>query len=344
MDSKRVVTIYDVAKEANVSVATVSRVLTHNARVSAEKKKRVEQAIDKYNYHPNALARGLSETKSKTIGIIISDVRNPFYASLFVECESKAYEMGYMLLLCNSLGNNQLEDMHLEKLVSQRVDAIIQIGGRVDELVACPEYVDHINRIANTTPVVITGRLEGADCYQVNIDEASAMECIMEYLIELGHTKIAFLGGRMDVKGTVDKRSKYRQMLMRYGLPYRSEYVLDSEFYDNADGYLCMQKILQLSERPTAIIAINDFTASGIMKSIAENNMNVPEDFSLASFDNTFLTDVMIPQLTSVGYDYQKFGDEIMNVAIQAINSEPVPQITIVNPKLVVRNSCRRIK
>ena len=148
MNVKKSMTIYDIAKEAGVSISTVSRVLTNNAKVSNEKKELVKEIIAKYDFHPNALARGLSETKSKTIGIIVSDVRNPFYASLFVECERIAYELGYMLLLCNSLGNNELEDAHLENLVSQRVDAIIQIGGRVDELVSCPEYVDQLCSIS----------------------------------------------------------------------------------------------------------------------------------------------------------------------------------------------------
>ena len=146
--SKNKVNIYAIAKEAEVSPATVSRVLTNSARVSSEKRKRVQDAIDKYGFKPNIIARRLSGTASKVIGIIVADISNPFYSSLFIECEKAAYEKGYTVLLCDTFGNADLEENHLQNLREQKVDAIILIGGRVDELVADENYVKYINDLA----------------------------------------------------------------------------------------------------------------------------------------------------------------------------------------------------
>lgn len=342
MDSKKIITIYDIAKEAGVSTATVSRVLTNNARVSQEKRERIEELIEKYEFKPNAMARGLSETKSKIIGIIAADIRNPFYATLFVECEREANNLGYTVLLCNSLGENELEDRHLQKLFGQRVDAIVQMGGRVDELVSDSNYVDHVNRIANTIPVVITGKLDGSVCYQVNINEGQAMEKIMEYLISLGHRKIALVGGRKDVKSTAGKRSRYKQLLSRYGIKYNENYIVEGENYDNEAGYDCMNRLFEIEDLPSAIIAINDFTAVGIIRSITEHGLSIPEDISVASFDNTYISEVTIPKLTTVGYNYRMFGTEIIQTAVKAINGEETSQVVFVDTELIIRDSCKQ--
>ncbi len=163
---------------------------------------------------------------------------------------------GYLLLLCNSLGAT-MEVSYLEKFSGQRVDAIIQIGGKVDELVSDTSYVENINRVANTTPILITGKLDGADCYQVNIDEGQSMELLMQFLIENGHQDIALMGGRDNVKSTLDKRLRYRQMLRKYGIPVREEYIVDGSSYDIESGSAAMYRFIREDHpMPSAIIAI----------------------------------------------------------------------------------------
>lgn len=342
MEGRKNITIYDIAKEAGVSVATVSRVLTQSARVSEEKRVRIQSIIEKYEFQPNALAKGLSETKSNMIGMIVSDIRNPFYGTLFVECEKVANQLGYMVLLCNSLGDNCMEEKHLKNLVNQRVDAVIQIGGCVDELLSNMSYVEHINKVANRIPVIITGKLDGADCYQVNIDEAKSMELIMEYLLSMGHARIALVGGRNNVKSTVEKRLRYKQILNRYGIEYRDEFVVDSLHYDEEGGYEGMKKLFTLHTMPTAVIAINDYSAIGVMRAIMEKGLSIPNDISVASFDNTYLTDVTVPRLTAVSYNYKQFGETLVTTAVAAIQKKEIPRITVVPPELVVKNSCKK--
>ena len=156
LSENKAITIYDIAKEAGVSASTVSRVLTNSANVRKEKKEKVLALIEKYNFKPNALAKGLADTKTRTIGVLAADIRNPYYASLFVACENAARAVNYTVVLCNSLGEMTKEIELLGKLQEQKVDAIIQFGGRVDDLVSNEEYVELINQVMTTIPVVVT--------------------------------------------------------------------------------------------------------------------------------------------------------------------------------------------
>ena len=342
---KETVSIYTIAKEAGVSPATVSRVLTGNAKVSKEKKTKVETLIQKYDFRPNALARGLSNVQTKIIGLMVADIRNPFYATMAVECEKAANENGYLLLLCNSLGSNEMEMSYLDKFSGQRVDAVIQIGGKVDELVSDPCYVDNINKLANTMPVLITGKLDGADCYRINIDEGQSMELLMQYLIENGHRDIALVGGRDNVKSTFDKRQRYRQMLNKYGISVREDYIIDGSSYDIESGRDAMNRFIHnVSPVPNAIIAINDFTAVGIIRTLWERGYRIPDDISVVSFDNTYIAETCMPRLTCVGYDYRQFGKKLIETAIQAIHNEEPPHMQMVKSQLVIRDSCKRIQ
>lgn len=339
---KGTISIYTIAREAGVSPATVSRVLNGSAKVSEEKRIRVQSLIEKYSFTPNALARGLSNVETKVIGLMVSDIRNPFYATLVVECEKAANERGYLMMLCNSLGSNEMELYYLEKFNSQQVDAVIQIGGKVDELISDTGYVEHVNKIASSMPVLINGKLDGADCYQVNIDEGQAMELLISFLIRNGHRDIALLGGRDNVKSTVDKRLRYRQMLWKFGIPVKEEYIVDGDSYDIESGSQAMRQFMRQDHpMPSAIIAINDFTAVGVIRTLQEAGYQIPEDISVVSFDNTYIAETCMPRLTCVGYDYRMFGHLLIDTAVRLIHKEEPPRIQMVKSRLVIRDSCK---
>ena len=342
---KERVSIYNIAKEAGVSPATVSRVLTGNARVSVEKKEKVEAIIKKYDFRPNAMAQSLSNTKSKLIGFLTPDIRNPFFATIAVECEKAANERGYSLLLSNYLNDMTLQESHLQKMIEMRVDALIMMGGKVDELVSDEDYVEKINQITDMIPTVITGKLDGSDCYQVNIDQSNAMEEVMEYLIENGHEKIYLLGGRKEVNSTYVKRIRYRSSLRKHGIEFHPEYMMESKDYGIESGYSLMNEIFEMGvELPTAIVAINDFTAIGIMQSIREHNVKMPEDISIVSFDNSFLAATQIPRLTSMGYDYVRFGEALVETAIEAMEEQHPNKLTLIQPELAIRDSVKLLE
>lgn len=332
------ITIYDIAKEAEVSPATVSRVLTGNTNVRKEKRKKVLEIIEKYNFKPNAMARGLSETKSKIIGILVADVRNPFYAELFLACEQAAKLAGYTVMLCNSLNVMEQEEYLLDQMVQQRVDAIIQIGGRVDDLVSNMEYVEKVNQVMNTTPVVVTGKLEGTKCKMVRIDSMKAMELLMEYLISLGHREIAMVGGSVRVLSTYEKLVQYRRSLQKYHIPYDPDLISAEGSYNVESGYRLMNEMLAKSKRPTAVVAINDFAATGVMHSLLEHGFRIPEDVSVVGYDNTYISQVMNPSITTIDYNYQLMGECLIEAAIDAIEDRG-ELLKLVTPSLVIRKS-----
>lgn len=339
------VSIYRIAREAGVSPATVSRVLTQNANVSEEKKKKVEDLILRYNFSPNAMARGLTNSQSKMIGVLIPDIRNPFYAGLAVECERSAGERDYSLMLSNYMNDMEMEEQRLYKLVGQRIDALIIMGGRVDELITDEAYAERINRISDTMPVVITGKLDGSDCYQVNLDDISGMDQVMEYLFSYGHHDICMIGGRKDVNSTHTKRIRYRSFLRRHGIEFCPNNVIETGDYSLESGYREMNKIIESGRKlPSAVIAINDLTALGIIQSIREHFLRIPEDISVVSFDNTFLADTSVPRLTSMDYSYKSYGDTLIDTALNALDGREVPKIQMIPVELVIRDSCRRIK
>ena len=344
LNAGKTITIYDIAEEAGVSASTVSRVLNGSASVRKEKKERIQSLIKKYNFKPNALAKGLSDTATKNIGIIVADVRNPYYSALFVACEMAAEKRGYNVGLTNSLDEIERESHELDLFAQQQVDAIIQMGGRVDDLITDDGYAEKVRGICSNIPIVVTGKLDKTPVYSVVIDEAQAMNLVMEHLISQGHEKIAMVGGNMSVASTFYKYQRYHENLKYRGIREQGEYVVNSS-YDPESGYEAMNKIFKLRDIPTAVIAINDFAASGIIRSIREHKLHIPEDISIVSFDNTYIADLTYPKLTSIDYDYGHYGEILINTAIAAANGEKPPTFQTIEPRLVVRESsgpCRK--
>lgn len=333
------ITIYDIAKEAGVSASTVSRVLTNSANVRSEKKEKVLALIEKYNFKPNVLARGLADTKTRTIGVLAADVRNPYYASLFVACENAARDKDYTVVLCNSLGETEKEVDLLGKLQEQKVDAIIQLGGRGDDLASNIEYVELINQIMAKTPVVVTGKLDGTRCHVVRIDAMKAMEILMEHLLGLGHKKIALIGGRKDVLSTFEKHQKYKQILKENMIEFDPELIAEDGGYNFETGYEQMNKMLDKGVRPTAVVAINDFSAMGVMRSINEHGLRIPQDISVVSYDNTYMAEMAMPKLTSIDYNYEEYGRKLIDTTTAMIEGRKAGQLRMVTPTLVVRES-----
>lgn len=335
----RKTTIYDIAKEAGVSPATVSRVLTNSARVNDNKREAVQSVIDKYNFRPNALARGLSETRRKVIGIIMADVRNAFYAKLFVACEQAARKFGYSLLLENSLGQQEVEEAQLVLMEEQRVDAIILVGGSVDDLHSDEGFAEKVNLVCNSIPVILTGKLDGTSCYQVRINAIQTMDLVMEHLLSLGHRDIALIGGLDRVAASYEKRKRYKQILAKYQIPCIPEFYDTTGNYDYETGYLLTEKLLQSGHIPTAVIGANDSVSVGVMNCIHAHGLRIPEDISVVGYDNTDLCNMVNPMLTSVDYNYDLFAETLVRTVEGIYRSTPLPQLQLIEPTLVARAS-----
>ncbi|MEZ3463990.1 MAG: LacI family transcriptional regulator [Lachnospiraceae bacterium] len=343
-NSSKELTIYDIAAEAGVSASTVSRVLTNSARVNEDKKIRVQKIIDKYNFKPNTFAKGLIDAKSRTIGILMTDIRDPFYASMFIACEQAARKENYSVTLYNSLGDAALERSLLRKLQAQRVDAVILLGGREEELNTDMEYVEMINNALSTIPAIITGKLDGTDCHMVRIDHMQSMDLLMDHLLSLGHSRIAVLGGSMNMLSTFEKVARFKQILKQNRLLSEPDLISQNGMYDTDSGYTHMNRLFEKGLLPTAVIAVNDHTALGIMQSIREHGLKIPGDISVVSCGNTYLAESSYPKLTSIDYNDTEYGALLVRTAIRRIERQPVERLQLIAPALIIRESSGRAK
>lgn len=342
--SNKPVSIYTIAEEAGVSASTVSRVLTGKGQVKKEKRERIEKLITEYNFRPNAAARTLKTEKSHLIGIIVPDIRNPFFSTLSVYCDRFAREQGYLIILDSMYGHEESESSNLLKLRDQQVEAIIQMSGNSDRMMNDPEYIGVFNEVTSTIPLITTGYSRGHNCYRVFIDEKESMRILVDYLISLGHRKIGIIGGNSRVHSYIDKKEVFRTELEKAGIPFEEQYLIEGK-YSAEEGFASMRQALHdWKELPTAVIAINDLTAIGVYKAIIEEGLTIPGDISVVSFDNTYLAPMETPSLTSVDYHYETYARKIVDTTIRAIEGEKnIPLEQPNKPELVIRNSAARI-
>ena len=335
------VTIYDIAKEAGVCASTVSRALNNSDRVSEKTKQKIMGLAEKYNFRPNALAQGLAEARSRFIGIIVADIRNPYYAELFYYCEKAAREAGYTAMIFNQPTDGGLVEQIrlLEKMLTLQMEAVILVDGTVAKLVSDVEYVDEVNRIMDYMPVVITGKLDGTRCQVVRVDHMRTMEILVDHLVSLGHRRIALVGGYMDVLSTYEKALNYRQVLRRKGIPYYPGLVSEEGDYDEEGGYKLMNRMLDAGETMTAVIAVNDLVAAGVMKCLNQRGYRIPQDISVVGCDNINIAKMIIPRLTSVDYDYEKMARMLVETALAAVRGEKGEMLKIIEPVLISGDS-----
>lgn len=339
--SKKSITVYDIAKEAGVSPATVSRVLTNSANVNEDKKTRILEIIEKYEFEPNWIARSLSNKKTNTIGMLVPDIRNPFYSDFFIECEIEAAKQGYNIILCNALNNIENEESQLKNLSEKGVQGIILVGGNVDEIRPDKNYINLMKRVLKKTPIIVAGELEGVEgkLYRVIPDRNHGMNDVITYLTQKGHKDIAFIGGRDMVIPTVRKRDAMVSLLQERNIKVRPQWIIDSE-YTIEGGYRAGMQFIHMQQLPTAVIIINDICAIGFVRALNESGILIPKDISIISYDNSYLSEALNPSLTSVSYNQSQYARCIIQTIVSLVQGEEIPLYQYINTVLHIRNSC----
>jgi len=336
----RPVTIYDVARLAGVSTSTVSRVI-NSKRVDADMTARVQQAISDTGFQINQLARGLYTQQSRMLGCVLPDISNPFFATLFMATERQALRHGYTLLLCNSLDDLAIEAENLRIMSERQVDAIVLIGGRINELHPDPALIQDTQRLQERTPLVlVNGALPGLDSAWVQVDEVAGVRQATRHLLALGHRRIGFLGGLPHVRATAQKRTVFQEELALAGLPpgwtHDSAYTLQ----DGGEGMRAMLA-LPADVRPTAVLGINDPVAVGAAHVAIGAGLKIPTDLSVVGFDDTALAATFYPALTTVSHRYDRLAELILEAALRSVQGKKV-HLTLL-PELIVRESSARL-
>ncbi len=329
-------TIYDVAREAGVSMATVSRVVNGNPNVKPTTRKKVLDAIEKLGYRPNAVARGLASKRTTTVGVIIPDISSIFFAELARGIEDIATMYKYNIILCNSDQNKDKEIHLINTLLEKQVDGMIFMGGEITE--------DHVEQFKRSpVPIVLSATVDQKKEFpSVNINYQQAAYDAVNFLIESGHTKIGMLTGPLeDPVNGYQKYSGYRKALEDATISYCEDYVVLGDYtYDS--GIEAMEKFLKIADRPTAIFAGTDEMALGIIHGAQDQGLNVPLDIEVIGFDNTRLAAMVRPTLTSVVQPMYDIGAVSMRLLTKYMNKEEVSEQVVLLPhRIEFRNSTK---
>jgi len=329
-------TIKDVAKLAGVHPSTVSRVINNDSRISEKTKEKVLLIINKLGYTPNAIARGLKTKRTYTLGMLIPDITNPFFAEIARGVEDAASKNNFNVILCNTDDKLKKERTYLQILRGKRVDGFILGTAHIKD-----KSILELEK--KKFPYILVSRnIEGLEKNCIIVDDIEGGKIATEYLIKLGHRQIAHITGPLQTRSALNRLKGYQLALKKYEIEYRDELVGEGDFKIKG-GYQIMKRFLKLSEPPAAIFAANDLLALGAMQAIQKKNFHIPEDFSVVGFNDIELASFVYPALTTVRQPMLEMGAIAVKMLLKIIEEGEFNQRKIVlKPKLIIRDSCKK--
>ena len=331
-------TIKDVAKKANVSIATVSFVISGKKAISEETKNRVLKAIKTLNYHPSKSAVNLVSGKTGNIGFILTDdhflLTEHFYTTIFLGPQFEARSEGYYILLTSIKPDFTEEDVLPRFILSRSVDGLI-IAGKIPHTL--------IERIAayNLPTVFIDYIPPTNNCPLVLIDNIQGALLATNHLIKLGHTNIAFIGGDIEHPSLADRLFGYKQALGTANIPIKNNLIVtDAKYPDRQNGFNSAKKLFSKNKNVTAIFAGNDAMAIGVLQYLKDNGYNVPQDISLVGFDDVEANNMLRPPLTTIRVPKIEMGVEALKLIVNTLkNKKSMHKKMLVPVELIVRES-----
>ncbi len=335
-----VTNIKDLAERIGLSVTTVSRVLNGKSkayRISTATSEKVLAAASAYNYSPNRIARGLRLDKTETIGLIIPDISNPFFASIAKIIEVEARNKGYSIILCDSLDDVITEAELLNLLSGRKVDGII--------IAPAGKMSSHIEEIQQQgIPVMVIDRyFPGTKLPYVTSDNYLGTMLAMEHLIEMGHFRIACIQGISGISANNDRVMGYRDALLKSGVLPDDALILGYDF-GVENGYVQTKKLLALPDRPTAILALSNLISLGTLRALKEAGLIVPDDISIVSFDEQPYSAFLACPMTTVEQPREEIGklavDSLVNIIDKVLSAKAIN--LKLQPRLIYRESVRK--
>lgn len=328
--------IRDVARDAGVSVATVSRTLANDGYpVSEETRKKVLESVARLGFVPNDLARSLSQDRSNTIGIIVPNVVNLYYAQVVMGVEEVAAQNGFSTIFCNTNGDSKKLELHVRVLLQKRVDGIILCGSA--PALSRTSFRDAMR----DRPVLVVGRNDKLECPSVHADNFKAGYNATQHLIDNGHRRLAFLSGPQYWADGADRIAGFKACIADNGIP-QADVVLSYGLLTEQDGYDRVRAMG--SGGPTAFIGGNDRVAMGAMAALLDLGCRIPEEVAVLGFDNIITGAFLRPSLTTMEIPATSLGAEAMRLMLKLRSGETVPSRTVFDAPLLVRGSTVRSK
>ena len=333
------VTIKDIARMANVSHTTVSRALNNKARIKNETKEKILAIARGSNYRPDFVARSLVMRRTKTLGLVITTIANPFYTELSQGIETTAISLGYNIILCSTNYDLSAEKKYIDMLRSKGVDGIIFTSAHMGDpnILALAEEgfpIILVNR--RTYHAVVKEKVD-----YVGVDNLLGGFMAVEHLIKLGHQRIGVIGGSSESSVGFERLEGGKKALTAYGLGVVADYFLEGDFLKGS-GYHGGKKFLEMSEPPTAIFATNDYMALGAYQAIVEEGIKAPEEIALIGFNDIEFASMKGIELTTIGQKKYEMGALAVKTLVERVEGAKVgpPKEIILEPELIIRKTC----
>lgn len=324
----------DVAKRATVSVATVSRVINGLPNVTAGTRHRVLRAVKALNYQPNRTAQRLRAKRSHVLGVIVSDIENPFFTSVVRGIEDAAYAHGYSLVLCNSDEDSEKERLYINVMHAEDVAGVI--------LAPTTRSNSHLRILTmHGLPVVtIDRRIKNRHIDSVCVANTQGAFEAVEHLIRLGHSRIGLVSMQSIPTG-IERKAGYLLALRRYGLRVVRELIATSSNKpDSRSGYECAQKLLRLDPKPTGLFVDSNMMMLGVLKAIRECGLRIPDDVSVIGFDDTPWAPLLQPPLTVIAQPTYELGQQATTILLDRLTQPgKLSKHIELKPKLIIRAS-----
>lgn len=335
-------TIYDIAKELNISAATVSRALNNNPKISASTCKLVRETAARMNYKQNKLALALKSGKSHNVGVIVPRIDSNFFASIIRGIEEELYPHKYNVIICQTHEDEKREIENVNTLLNAQVDGVLMSVSNVSS--ENDRVIEKV--LEKKVPVIFFDRkknIEGVS--SVTINDFGAAYSATKHLIEQGCSKIAYLTGDRSLEIYENRFNGYKQALVDNDLPFNEEHIIQTK--SNVDaGQLAVKKLLSLDNKPDALFSASDFAALGAIQELKSQGVRIPEDFCVVGFGNEPFTKFMELSISSVDQCTMEMGKIAAQVFLEQIKNKENSKIekkVVLNPELLIRQSSSRI-
>ena len=334
------VTIKDIARMAKVSHTTVSRALNNKSRIRNETKEKILCLARELNYRPNFIARSLVMKRTKTLGLVITTITNPFYTELAQGIETTAIGLGYNIILCSTHNDLSIEKKYVDMLRSKGVDGIIFTSAHMGD--------PNIAELAEEGfPIILVNRRTYHPIVKEKVDYVGVDNLLggflaVEHLVRLGHERIGVIGGSSESSVGFERLEGGKRALEAYHLESKRDHFLEGDFLKES-GYQGGKRFLKMTEPPTAIFTTNDYMALGAYQAISEEGVRVPEEIALIGFNDIEFTAMKGIELTTIGQKKFEMGALAVKILVEKIEGNEVKPLTkeiLLKPELIIRRTC----